>query len=205
MSRTESLRIVLIHAVTVAVEPVASAFETHWPEAEVVNLLEDSLSRDRAAQAELSPSMYARFEALTRYAVAIGANGILFTCSAFGEAIEAAREGVDLPVLKPNEAMFEASLRAGKKLGMLATFEPSVASMEQEFLQAARDAGSDASLQTICIADAMSALKSGDTATHNALLAEVAPAFAEFDAVLLAQFSTSRARDAVSDVLQCPV
>jgi len=51
----------------------------------------------------------------------------------------------------------------------------------------------------------MSALKSGDTATHNALLAEVAPAFAEFDAVLLAQFSTSRALDAVSDVLQCPV
>jgi len=53
MSRTESPRIVLIHAVTVAVEPVASAFETHWPEAEVVNLLEDSLSRDRAAQAPM--------------------------------------------------------------------------------------------------------------------------------------------------------
>ena len=42
-------RIVLIHAVAVAVDPVAAAFADGWPEAELVNLLEDSLSRDRAA------------------------------------------------------------------------------------------------------------------------------------------------------------
>lgn len=205
LERAVSPRIVLIHAISVSVEPVTAAFESHWPEAELVNLLEDSLSRDRAAEGELSPSMYARFDALTRYALDIGARGILFTCSAFGEAIEAARQGVDVPVLKPNEAMFEEALEAGRRIGMLATFQPSVASMEKEFYEAARLVKSEASLQTLCIADAMSALKAGDAATHNSLLAKAAPAFSECDAVMLAQFSTSRARAAVAGVLDCPV
>lgn len=74
--------------------------------------------------------MYARFDALTRYALDIGANGILFTCSAFGDAIEAARQGVDEPVLKPNEAMFAEALAVDGRIGMPATFQPSVESMQ---------------------------------------------------------------------------
>jgi Asp/Glu/hydantoin racemase len=198
-------RIVLIHAVSVAMEPVARAFEHHWPDADLVNLLEDSLSRDRAAEQHLSPAMAARFDALTRYSLKIGAKGILFTCSAFGEAIETARAGVKVPVLKPNEAMFEQALSAGGRIGMLATFQPSVESMEEEFEQAARAVGSDARLQTVCVVDAMAALKAGDVAAHNALLANAASALGSCDAVMLAHFSTSRARDAVSEVLDCPV
>ncbi|MDX1431244.1 MAG: aspartate/glutamate racemase family protein [Gammaproteobacteria bacterium] len=195
-------RIVLVHAVAVAVEPVAAAFAARWPEAEMVNLLEDSLSRDRAAEGELSAHMYRRFAALTRYALDIGARGILFTCSAFGDAIRAAAETVPVPVLKPNEAMFEAALGMGRRIGMLATFEPSVASMEEEFREAA---GSAASIETVCVPEAMAALRDGDAATHNRLLAEAAARLGHCDAVMLAHFSTSRAYDAVSSVLARPV
>ena len=205
MSADAHPRVVLVHAVAVAVEPVNAAFADRWPEADVVNLLEDSLSRDRAAERELTPDMYRRFAALTRYALDIGARGILFTCSAFGDAIRAAAETAPVPVLKPNEAMFEAALGAGKHIGMLATFEPSVASMEQEFRHAARDAGSDASIETICVPAAMTALRGGDGDMHNRLLAEAAPRLAHCDAVMLAHFSTSRALDAVTKVLARPV
>jgi len=200
-----SPRIALIHAVTVAMMPVHDAFRQSWPEAECVDILDTSLSRDREREGRLSETMIGRFLLLAKYAEDNGADGILFTCSAFGEAIEQAAAQARVPVLKPNEAMFEAALAAGKRLGMLATFQPSVAGMEAEFRDIAGAAGSPASLDSFCVDGAMAALQSGDGATHDRLLAEAAPRFAGYDAVLLAHFSTSRAAAAVRASVACPV
>ena len=67
-------RIVLVHAVEVAMPPVAAAFRELWPEAERVNLLDDSLSIDRGPQPDLTPAMFDRFDRLGAYARDIGAN-----------------------------------------------------------------------------------------------------------------------------------
>lgn len=198
-------RIALIHAVTVAVDPIRAAFAERWPEADIVNLLDDSLSPDRARDEKLTPAMADRIAALGRYALTFGANGILYTCSAFGPAIEAFAACVPIPVLKPNEAMFTRALAMGERIGMLATFGPSITSMEAEFREIAAAAGSKMSLDTVLVEPAMAALKAGDAATHNRLLAEAAPQFRDHDAIMLAHFSTSRALDAVSSAVPCPV
>jgi hypothetical protein len=198
-------RIALIHAVTVAMAPVHDAFRELWPEAECVDILDTSLSRDREREGRLTDKMIGRFRLLAKYAEDNGAAGILFTCSAFGEAIEIAAAEAHIAVLKPNEAMFEAALAAGERLGMLATFEPSVASMEAEFCDIAGAAGSSATLDSYCVAGAMAALQSGDGATHDRLIAEAAPRFADRDAVLLAHFSTSRAAATVQGAIKCSV
>ena len=101
-------RITLTHATPTAVDPIRDAFAAAWPEAETVNLLEDSLSPDRARAGEISAPLADGKLALSRYAVRIGSDGILFTCSAFGSAIKRAAQLSAVPVLKPNEAMFEA-------------------------------------------------------------------------------------------------
>jgi hypothetical protein len=44
---TSAPRIALIHATALAVEPIAQAFERHWPQARRMNLLDDSPSVDR--------------------------------------------------------------------------------------------------------------------------------------------------------------
>jgi Asp/Glu/hydantoin racemase len=195
-------RIALIHAVTVAMAPVHEAFRQLWPAAECVDILDTSLSRDRERDGELTSAMIDRFLLLAKYAEDNGAAGILFTCSAFGEAIEAAADKAKVPVLKPNEAMFEAALAAGKRLGMLATFGPSVAGMEAEFREIA---GDKAALSSFCVPGAMKALQAGDAAEHDQLLAIAAPRFADYDALLLAHFSTSRAAAAVKAAVRCPV
>ncbi|MBL6600356.1 MAG: arylsulfatase [Alphaproteobacteria bacterium] len=200
-----SHRIVLIHAVPMAIEPVGDAFKRIWPEAEVVNLLEDSLSHDRAATGHLDRAMMDRFRVLGDYALSIGADGILFTCSAFGPAIEMVARDAPVPVLKPNEAMFDAALDIGARIGMLVTFQGSVASMRDEFQEMAAGRGLEAVIEPCLVEEAMMALRQGDGERHNALLVEAAPTLADCDAVMLAQFSTAQAKDAVAEVLGVPV
>lgn len=200
------VRIALIHAVTVAMEPIEQAFIQHWPEADRMNLLDDSLSLDRARQSELTPEMTVRIVALAEYACNAGAEGILFTCSAFGPAIERAAASLPVPVLKPNEAMFERALHMGDRIGMIATFAPSIATMEAEFAEGCRAANrTQASLRTVLAPGALDALKAGDAETHNALVADRAPELGDCDAIMLAHFSTSRARDAAQQRASIPV
>ncbi len=199
-------RIVLLHATPVAMEPVATAMTQLWPEAEAVNLLDDGLTIDRAKEgAELSEELSERFVDFGRYAKRIGADGILVTCSAFGPAIDQMAAELPIPVLKPNEAMFREAISAGRRIGMLATFAPAVATMEEEFRDFAREAGSDAQLETIVVPRAIDLLRQGDAASHNKLVADMAFRFASHDAVLLAHFSTSRAAEHVRRAVQTPV
>lgn len=186
-------------------EPIQSAFASGWPEAELVNLLDDSLSMDVARQGSLTPALFERFDVLSRYARDIGARAILFTCSAFGPAIDRVAAHIGIPVLKPNEAMFEAALGRGLNIGMLATFEAAVAPMEAEFREASAGRHPSPRLKIVNVPAARDALNTGDAETHNRLLAERVSELAGCDAVMLAHFSTSRAAGAVQAKVSVPV
>jgi Asp/Glu/hydantoin racemase len=198
-------RIALIHATPVAIEPIKEALAAAWPEAEPSNILEDSLSPDLAAAGELTEGLTERIVDLALYARKIGSDGILYTCSAFGPAIEKAASLLDIPVLKPNEAMFEAAIRRGGRTAMIATFKPARASMEAEFREEAERLSPQASLTTFVVESAMTALRTGDAETHNKLVAEKARELSGYDAVVLAHFSTARAAAAVRAVTDIPV
>ncbi len=198
-------RVALIHAVAVAIPPVVAAFAALWPQARLQHLFDDALSPDREADGELTTAMRSRIAALAEYARASGASGILYTCSAFGPAIDDVKAVMPMPVLKPNEAMFAEALDRGRRVGMLATFAPSVPSMEEEFQAMVRVRGVDASLRSHCVPEAMQALRAGRGDEHDQLLAEMAPQFADCDVLLLAHFSTSRAQAAVSAAVDVPV
>jgi hypothetical protein len=195
------VRIALVHAVRVAIAPVEDAFRRNWPEADLINLLDDSLSRDRNREGELTPQLKRRIAQLAEYGIGAGARAILYTCSAFGEAIEAVKREQKIPVLRPNEAMFDDALRHGRRLGLLATFGPTVGALEAEL----RALDGTVSGKSICIPEAMKALDAGDAATHDGLLARAAPALGDCDAVMLAQFSTARAREVVAKAISCSV
>ena len=193
-----AVRIALIHAVRVAMDPIAAAFARGWPEAETVNLLDEALSRDLERRGTLEGPMTERIGALAAYASGLGADGILYTCSAFGSAIDRARAASRIPVLKPNEAMLEVALAAGRRLALVATFAPTIPSMTAELQALARTGGVEVAITPLFVSGAMKALDAGNGAEHDRLIADAVRSLTGHDAILLAQFSMARAAPAVA-------
>ncbi len=196
-------RIALIHALSHSVAPINEAFAREWPEAVRMNLLDDSLSADLARNngRGLDAAMHERFQRLAQYAVDTGAEGILFTCSAFGPCIEAvARRHAGIPVLKPNEAMIAEAMQVEGRLGLIATFAPTLASMPPEFPVGA-------ALELALADGALDALNAGDTLRHDALIATQAAVLRDRGCtrIALAQFSMARARAACEAASGLPV
>jgi len=68
------MRIALIHALKHSLAPIAASFAKRWPQPQLMNLLDDSLSADLARDGRLTEGMADRFLALSRYAAATGAD-----------------------------------------------------------------------------------------------------------------------------------
>ncbi len=202
---TSPLRIALIHATRVAIDPIETAAAQMWPDAELVSLLDEALSVDRATNRVPDEELDARIVDLARYAERLDPAGILYTCSAFGPGIEQAAASSKLPVLKPNEAMFEAALTQGTKIAMIYTFAPAARMMEREFIDATEQIGSNAKLQSLFADGAREALSRGDNDTHNHIVAQTAAGVKDADVILLAHFSTAQAAVAVRKMTSTPV
>jgi hypothetical protein len=185
-------RIALIHALKHSPPPIEAAFAALWPEVQLMNLLDDSLSADLARDGALTEAMTQRFVQLGRYAAATGADAILFTCSAFGPCIEAVARDQNIPVLKPNEAMIEEAAAGGGTVGLMATFAPTLASMPAEFPPNVR-------IKTCMVEGALAALDRGDAETHDQLATRAAEDVKDCDVIALAQFSLARSAPLVAE------
>ena len=193
------MRITLIHALKHSIVPIEASFARLWPEARLMNLVDDSLSADLARDGKLTDAMTERFLQLGRYAAGTGSNAILFTCSAFGPCIEAvARAHAPMPVLKPNEAMIELAAARGRKIGLLSTFQPTLVSMPPEFPP-------DIELVPKLVEGGMAALDRGDRATHDRLVVEASKDLRDCELIALAQYSMAPVADAVAAATGRPV
>jgi Asp/Glu/hydantoin racemase len=193
------MRIALIHALKHSIVPIETAFARLWPDASLMNLVDDSLSADLARDGSLTVAMTERFLALGRYAASTGTDAILFTCSAFGPCIEAvARELAPMPVLKPKAAMIEQAAARGYRIGLLSTFAPTLVSMPREF---------PSSVEVVPkLADgALAALDRGDRAEHDRLVAQASRDLRDCDLIALAQYSMAPAAALVAEASGRPV
>ena len=193
------MRIALIHALKHSIVPIETSFAKLWPQARLMNLLDDSLSADLARDGRLTSAMTERFQTIGRYVAGTGADAILFTCSAFGPCIEAvARTHAPMPVLKPNEAMIAQAVKGGRKIGLLSTFPPTLVSMPREF---------PASVELVpkLAEGGMAALDRGDRTEHDRLVVEAAKDLRGCDVIALAQYSMAPAAAQVAEATGRPV
>ena len=191
-------RIALVHALAESVEPIHEAFAREWPGAVTFDLLDTSLSRDLAHAGSLRPDMVERFLTLGRYAASTSGEGgatkgVLFTCSAFGPAIDAVKSAVSVPVLRPNEAAFERALARGGRIGLLVTFEPSLAALERELHAMARSRGMEIQVTGRVVKGALQLLSAGHGAAHDQKVVAAVDTMPTVDTLILGQFSLARA------------
>jgi hypothetical protein len=101
-------------------------------------------------------------------------------------------------VLKPNEAMIEQASGLGSRIGLLATFAPTLRTMPPEFPK---------TVQVVprLVAKALDALNAGDGDLHDNLIAGAASELTECDVIALSQFSMARAARIVEEVTDIPV
>jgi Asp/Glu/hydantoin racemase len=188
-----------------AMEAAVRAFDADWPEARVSNLLDDSLFTWVREAGGVVPEMYEVFRNLTRHMVDRGADGILFTCSAFRQVIDACIDEFELPILKPNDAMIDKALDGGSRIAIMATVGPTIPSISVEIEEMAAGRGQKVELVPYVVDHAFDALAAGDAATHDRLVAARARDIAGCDTIVLAQFTLSRAVPAVRSVNETPI
>jgi rhodanese-related sulfurtransferase len=95
--------------------------------------------------------------------------------------------------------MIDDAVRIGRRIGLVASFAPTLASMPAEFPKGM-------ALHPILAEGALDALNRGDAATHDRLVAAAAQRVAaDCDAIALAQFSLARAAPAVEHAVRIPV
>src|SRR5215216_7553428 len=110
----------LIHAVIPAMPPVLGAFSAELPQVRVLNLLDEALLKEAERLGGITPSLVRRMTGLVALHEAAGAELVLFTCNAYSPFVEQVRAQSGVPVLPIDEAMLQAALACGRRLGVLA-------------------------------------------------------------------------------------
>ena len=186
-------RIILLHAYRYSMAPIDEAFRTEWPEATAIRLLDETLYADAGADGTLPANIGQRLQSLFRHCVLSGADGIVFTGSTFGPAVEAARAAVKIPILKADEAMADAAVARANRILILATAKRALPVLRGNVEAAAAAAGVQRHIAELWVPGAQAANTAGRAAEHAQLIADAAAAAQGYDLILLGQMSMTPA------------
>ncbi len=184
-------RIILVHAYRHSLPPIEKAFRDLWPEAEALNLVDESLYADVTPDGVVDATVPSRMRALFAHCLASGAHAIVFTGSTFGPVVEEARLGLPIPIFKSDEAMAEEVVARGGKVLLVCTARRALPIIAANIEAAVRRADATIELETLVIDAAKEAISEGDLAQHDRLIAETISGRTDVGSIVLGQLSMS--------------
>jgi len=200
-------KIVLIHASRAAVDPVTQYYTSASPQLEITNLLDDGVMRLlRTGDIGAAKSRLADMLSVARNTY--GAELALLTCSAVPpDILDELKRGAGFPVLKIDEPMCEAAIKAGSRIGLITSFPPTSATTRALLNEAAARVGKSIEIEEEQAPEALKALLAGDEATHDIELLAAAGRLAQKrpQVVVLAQVSMARLAPVIAERLVLPV
>lgn len=183
----------LIHTSPTLTPMFAALCSKYLPETEIFHMVDESLIKDTIREGTLRRVTMRRLLGLIESAHMAGADAVMVTCSSIGPGVAIAQQLFDFPVIRIDEAMAEAAVRTGRKIGVMATLrttlEPTIALLREK----AADAGRDIQIVNSLCDGAFEAVLDGDTMTHDRILSDaLRNDMRGVDIVVLAQASMSR-------------
>jgi aspartate/glutamate racemase len=182
----------IIHAAVftaVSLEPIAREI---MPEVSIMHAGDDTVQRDNlAAPVGTIPKVnFYKFATFARFFEDAGIDLIVLACSTFNQAVEYARPMIRVPMLQIDRPMMEKAVATGKKIGLIGTLPSTMPSSERLLRQCAADAGKSIEVVPVLNDKAFQILRSGDAATHNAMVLEdIKRISGQVDCIVLAQGS----------------
>jgi Asp/Glu/hydantoin racemase len=177
------------------------------PETTIFHLVDESLIADTIREGRLRRITIRRLLTLIESAEMAGADAVMVTCSSLGPGVALAQQLFDIPVIRIDEAMADAAVRMGRRIGVMATLsttlEPTIALLHEK----AAESGIEIEIVDSLCDGAFDAVLAGNTAMHDRILGEALKSEMKgVDVVILAQASMARVITAMPNgALSMPV
>jgi len=190
----------LIHTSATLIPVFQELCKQYLPGVNTFNIVDDSLVKNIRERGELTSAIAKRVADYVASAEDSGADYILVTCSSIGAAVEAAAVNVKVPVLRVDQPMADMAVQTGRRIGVVATLPTTLEPTANLVKRRAALAGKEIELTSKLCEGAFDALMSGDTVTHDALVADALRDLSkQVDVILLAQASMARVVDTLSE------
>ncbi len=184
-------KVVIVHTSLVSFEHLKKLFLEIIPEAEVKNIVDDSLLSEVMENGDITPGIVKRMTCYFQMAESTGADAILSQCSSMGEATELASTTIGIPVLKIDQAMAEKAVSMGNRIAVVATVASTMKPSTNLLRQTAEKLGKNIQIIEALVDGALDILlNKGDKDMHNQLVLEkIKHLDGKCDAIVLAQGS----------------
>ena len=200
------IRVGVVHTFLYSVEDLKAQFREQLPEAEMINIIDDSLLEEALANGAVTPAIISRMCDYYQNLQELGCVCALNQCSSVGEASDIAGKTVSMPIFKIDRPMARKAAELGEKIAVIATacstVEPSSRLVESEAARLGRRVQVDR-----CFVEGAyeCLLKTGDKQKHNEMVvAKVEEAAKDHDVIVLAQGSMYHLMPLLSHI-QVPV
>src|ERR1019366_10757611 len=117
--------------------PIFSALCAQFmPDTTIFHMVDESLIKDTIREGRLRRVTIRRLLAMIESAEMAGADAVMVTCSSIGAGVVLGQQLFDFPVIRVDEAMAEAAVRMGRRIGVMATLrttaEPTIALLREK-------------------------------------------------------------------------
>ncbi len=198
--------IVAVHTAMTMVEPVKQMFAEHLPGHRLINIADDSLIQDVIRANAVTPAVRKRLMSYYLAAVDAGADVIFNTCSSIGDVAITARDFVNIPLVKIDDAMARKAVENYSRIGVMATLPTTLDPTARLIMNFARELDKAVEIEKGLAEGAFQKLMEGDVSAHDQLILETALKLGEkVDVFVLAQGSMAKMQDQITQMTGKPV